>query len=730
MRDLFFGHPRLSRRALLAGTAATVAATLGAAKWPAAFAVNAAPPKARIGDTTDDYFGTRVADPYRWMENADDPETQAWSDAQAQAARDYLDALPSRPALRARITDLINFPKYGAPYHRGGRYFFDKNDGLQNQSVLYVQKSLSSDPVVVLDPNTFSEDGTVALADTAISHDGTLLAYAVTQSGSDREEIHIRDVDTGTERDEVLQYCKFTAIAWLHDGSGFYYNRWPDWGTLPPAEELTHSRVYLHRLGTPQSADPLVYERPDAPDLTFSPIVTDDGAYLLLYVSMGTEPKNRISYRTITPGAEAASDADAPFVRLLDTADAVYSPITNDGPVMYFSTNLHAPNGRIIAIDTRQPDPAQWREIVPEGPDILDGVSPAHGELTVAYLRDVHHRLMRYTLDGTPRGEIALPTLGTVDTLSGERADNEMFVVFTSFLYPPVIFQYDFTAKGILQPLRASEVQFDPDGYETAQVFVPSKDGTKIPMFLTYKKGLVRDGSNPTLLYGYGGFGISITPWFSTSRIAWLEHGGIFAVANIRGGGEYGEPWHDAGRLANKQHSFDDFIATAEWLTANDYTRPDRLAIKGESNGGLLVAAVTTQRPELFGAVHCDVPVTDMLRFQRFAAGRNWTVEYGNAEKSADDFHWLYAYSPLHNVRRNQPYPPMLISTADSDDRVVPSHPKKFAAALQEAYPGPHPILLRIESKAGHGGSTPLAKIIDEQADIYAFFFDTFGMRA
>jgi prolyl oligopeptidase len=675
--------------------------------------------QARRGDVVDDFYGTPVADPYRWMEEPDDPETRAWSEAQREATEAYLRALPVRDALHRRLTTLWDYPKYSAPAKHGQRSYFFKNDGLQDQSILYGQDIPTAEPFVVLDPNRLSADGTVALTTVAFSHDGAYLAYGTSQSGSDWQEIRIRNVSAGEDGIDLLRWCKFSSIAWKRDGSGFYYNRFPETGSVPPEDEYNYNRVYWHRRGTDQAADLLVYERPDEKELRFAPLVTEDAAYLLLYGSTGTATKNRLYYREI--------DGDGPFVRLLDDADANYTPIEMIGTVLYLKTDLDAPHGRIIAIDLEMAARSNWREIVPETEETIDFVAMVGRQFVVASMHDASHRLHLYTLDGEHVRDIALPGLGSIVELEGRRDNAEMFFAFTSYLSPTTIFRCDI-GSGTREALHDRAAAFDPAPFETTQVFYPSKDGTRVPMFLTHKRGLALDGTNPVLLYGYGGFDISLTPSFSVSPLPWLEAGGIYAVANVRGGGEYGEAWHTAGMREKKQTVFDDFIAAGEWLIANGYTRSERLAIDGRSNGGLLVAACLVQRPGLFGAALCEVPVTDMLRFQHFTAGRYWTVEYGNADECAEDFQFLFRYSPLHNVQPGTAYPPTLVSTADTDDRVVPSHAKKFTAALQAAHAGDTPILLRIETKAGHGAGKPTHKVIDEQADIFAFLFATFGM--
>lgn len=674
---------------------------------------------ARRDDVVDDFFGTPVPDPYRWLEDPDDPSTQAWGAEQAKRAETYLHALPARDALRATLTALWDFPRTSAPEKHGERYFFSRNDGLQNQPVLYARDDIVGEPFAVLDPNTLSDDGTVALTNVAISHDGAYLAYGTSRSGSDWQNIRVHNVVTGEDGVDLLRWCKFSGIAWKRDGSGFWYNRFPEPGSVPADEEYGHNRVHWHTRGTDQSADPLIYERPDAIDLRFHPLTTEDGRYLLLYGSVGTETQNRLYYRAV--------ESDGPFIRLLDDADANYTPIEMIGDTLYLKTDLNAPRGRIIAIDLMNPDRAYWREIVPQSDDVIAFVAMVNRHFVIVSMHDAAHRLLLHQLDGTLVREIPLPTLGSIGELNGRRDEPEMFLAFTSFLHPPMVLRYDFAADSLaLQDEPA--IAFDASQYETRQVFVTSKDGTRVPIFLTHRKGVCLDGTNPTLLYGYGGFDISLTPSFSVSRAAWIERGGVYAVANLRGGGEYGETWHNAGKRERKQNVFDDFIACAEWLIATGYTSTERLAINGRSNGGLLVATCLVQRPELFGAALCEVPVTDMLRFQRFTAGRYWTVEYGDAELSEEDFRFLIAYSPLHNIRAGVSYPATLVATADADDRVVPSHAKKFTAALQAAQSGDAPVLLRLEQKAGHGSGKPTTKLIDEQADLLAFLFDRFGM--
>jgi prolyl oligopeptidase len=673
-------------------------------------------PAARQDTTVDNYHGVEVADPYRWLEEPDSPQTRAWVAQQNEATHEFLVKNSARTQIKARLTKLMNYQRYSAPYKREKRYFFWKNDGLQNQSVLYVQESYGSEPRVVINPNLLSTDGTIAVTATAISEDGKLLAYGLSKSGSDRQEIKIRRVDSGADYDEMLRWCRFTQIAWRHNGSGFFYNRFPDPNTVAPEDQTNYNRVYQHKLGTDQSQDELIYEDLNNKELSFSPTVTEDGKFLVLHVSHGTDTKNRIYYRQIEGGG--------PFVKLLNEADARYDFIGNTGTAFYFNTDSDAPRGRIIAIDTGNPARGSWRTIIPQSDGVTDSVAMVNNSLVVVYMQDVHHEIKIYNLNGGFISEVSLPTLGTVGELSGKQTDSEMFFSFTSFLFPGTSYRYDFTT-GELTIFKKPKVDFDPSGYQTKQVFYSSKDGTRIPMFIMHRKGLAFNGNNPTLLYGYGGFNISIRPSFSVSTILWLESGGVYAVANLRGGGEYGEAWHRAGMLEKKQNVFDDFMAAAQWLIENKYTNPKKLAIRGGSNGGLLVAACMVQRPELFGAVVCQVPVADMLRYQKFTVGRYWIPEYGSAEANADQFKYLYAYSPLHNVKQGVDYPPILVTSADTDDRVAPAHAKKFVATLQAQAAGENVILLRVETKAGHGGGKPTAKIIEEQADIYAFLFES-----
>jgi len=681
-------------------------------------------PAARKSDVVDDYHGTRVPDPYRWLEDPDSPESRAWIEAQNRLTAAYLAEIPARATIRQRLTKLWNYPKYGAPFRKAGRYFFLKNDGLQNQSVLYKQASLEATPETLLDLNILSEDGTVALSTLAVADNGRLLAYGTAASGSDWEEFRVRDVVTARDLPDHLKWIKFSGASWTKDGAGFFYSRYPE----PTDKALTDvnrfQRLYYHRLGTDQAQDVLVYERPDQPDWGMNGEVTDDGRYAVLTVWLGTDRRNRVYYRDLKDPRHPRITGEV--VRLLDDFDASYAFVGNDGPVFYFLTDLDAPRKRVIAIDTRHPERGGWRELIPQGQDVLEGVQIIHDTFVANYMHDASSRLRLFALDGRMLKDLELPTLGSIGSISGERKDDEMFYAFTSFLYPTTIFRYDFKS-GATSVFKAPTIDFDPSRYETKQVFYTSKDGTRVPMFITYKKGLTLDGSNPTYLYGYGGFNISLTPSFSVAMLVWLEMGGVYAVPNLRGGGEYGEEWHQGGMHEKKQNVFDDFIAAAEYLIAQRYTSPAKLAIAGGSNGGLLVGAAMTQRPELFGAALPAVGVMDMLRFHKFTIGWAWVTDYGSAD-SAAQFPYLYKYSPLHNIRAGTRYPATLVTTADHDDRVVPGHSFKFTATLQAAQAGPQPVLIEIETKAGHGAGKPTSKVIEEQADRIAFLVRNLGM--
>ncbi len=669
-------------------------------------------PKVKTVDQVDDYHGVKVADPYRWLEDTDSADTHAWVEAENKLTFNYLEQIPYRGAIRDRMTKLWDYERFTVPELEGGRYFFEHNDGLQNQNVLLVAESLNAEPRVLLDPNTLSPDGTVALAGRAITDDGKLLAYGTEASGSDWMEWHVRDVDTGKDLPDVIKWVKFSGASWTKDGKGFYYSRYDEPEGTALRDTNYFQKLYYHKVGTSQADDRLIYERPDNKEMLFGGGVTDDGHYLIITVSQGTSPKNRLYFKDLTK-------PDAQVVKLLDDFDAQYQFIDNDGPVFWIQTDMDAPRGKLIAIDTRHPERANWKTVVPQGPDKLQGTGIVDNRFLLSYLKDARSEVRVYDLKGKFVRSVDLPGIGTAAGFGGKRKDKETFYAFTSFISPTTIYRYE-PGAGKSSTFRQPKVDFDASQYETKQVFYSSKDGTRVPMFLTYKKGLKLDGQNPTLLYAYGGFDISLTPAFSVPTIVWLEMGGIYAQPNLRGGGEYGEEWHLAGTKSHKQNVFDDFIGAAEWLIDNKYTSTPKLAIRGASNGGLLVGACLTQRPDLYGATLPHVGVMDMLRFQKFTIGWAWTSDYGSSD-NPEDFKALYAYSPLHHLKPGTKYPPTLISTADHDDRVVPGHSFKFAATMQADQAGPAPVLIRIQTKAGHGGGKPISKIIEETADEWAF---------
>ena len=717
--------------ALRSATAAAALATLGGTA--AAQSGSDAPihyPTTRTADQTDTYFGTTIADPYRWLEDTDSPETKRWVEAQNAVTQSYLATIPQREAIRARLTKLWNYPKYSAPFREGGRQFYFENSGLQNQSVLYVRDSLDprAPARVLLDPNALSPDGTVALSVAEPSPDGALLAYGTSASGSDWQEFHVRDVATARDLPDTLRWIKFSGASWTRDGKGFFYSRYDE----PKAgNALTNvnrnQKLYYHRLGTAQSADVLVYEQPDQPDWIFDARVTEDGRYAVITVSEGTDPKTRIYY--IDLAEPHAPKVTNPVVRLLDAFDALYAFVDNDGRTLFFRTDKDAPRGRVIAVNVAAPRPDRWRTVIPQDKDALESAVVVGDRFVATYLQDAKSSVRFHDLaTGHRTGELALPGIGSVDGISGKRGDPDFYYTFTSYLYPTAVFRYDLKRERN-EAYKSPKIDFDASRYETRQLFVTSKDGTRVPMFVTGRKGMPLDGTNPTLLYGYGGFNVSLTPAFSPATLVWLEMGGVYAVANLRGGGEYGEEWHLAGTKERKQNVFDDFIAAAEYLVREKYTSSAKLAISGGSNGGLLVGAAMTQRPDLFGVALPAVGVMDMLRFHKFTIGWAWTSDYGSADDPAA-FRYLRAYSPYHNLKPGTKYPATLVTTADHDDRVVPGHSFKFAAALQAAQAGPAPVLIRIETKAGHGAGKPTSKQLEEAADRYAFLAKNLGVAA
>lgn len=709
-------------RFLVAGAAATlIVAPAPAQKSNPAQKVTY--PKTAKGDVSEDLHGVKVADPYRWLEDLDAKQTAEWVAAENQVTFGYLAEIPERDAIKNRMTKLWDYEKFGMPQKEAGRYFYSYNTGLQNQSVYYVTEKLDDKGHILLDPNSLSADGTVALSGSDITEDAKLLAYGLSAAGSDWVDIKVRDVDTGKDLPDVIKWVKFGGPSWAKDGKGFFYSRYDE----PKSDENALSKqnyyhkLYYHKLGTPQSDDMLIYHAPDEArkDWSFSGGMTEDGKYLLIYVSQGTERKNRLYYQDLSKGIQPYGENGAAVVKLLDEFDAQYGVIGNDGPVFYVRTDNNAPRSRVIAIDTRNPAKENWKELIPQSEDTLQGVSLLSDMFVCSYLHDAATQVKIHDIHGKHVRDVKLPGIGSAGGFGGRRADTETFYSFTSFNYPPTIFRYDMKS-GESTVFKRPKVDFDPDAYEVKQVFYPSKDGTKIPMFLTHKKGIKLDGSNPTHLYGYGGFNIPMTPNFSISNVVWMEMGGVYAVACLRGGGEYGKDWHNAGRLDKKQNVFDDFISAAEWLIANKYTSTPKLAISGGSNGGLLVGACMTQRPDLYGACLPAVGVMDMLRFHKFTIGHAWKSDYGDPD-DAKMFKVLYAYSPLHNIKAGTCYPATMITTGDHDDRVVPSHSFKFAAALQAAQSCDNPTLIRIETRAGHGAGKPTTKIIEEAADRWAF---------
>ncbi|MFH1766157.1 MAG: prolyl oligopeptidase family serine peptidase [Gemmatimonadota bacterium] len=668
-------------------------------------------PDAPRGDQTDDYFGTPVSDPYRWMEDLAAPEVEEWVKAQNEIAARFLESLAGHGDLQNRLTELWNYERFGVPFREGGLYFFTRNDGLQDQDVLLVAEALEAEPRVLIDPNGFSEDATIALAGWSVSPDGQYIAYSTSDGGTDWNTWHVREVATGEDLGDEVGFTKFTGASWLPNGSGFFYSRHPV-GPDGVGDGQAQVKVYFHPVGAAQEEDELVYAVEDSETRNPFGTVTEDGRYLILNLFEGYN-ENAIYYRDL--GAPSGQ-----VVRLLDAWDALYTFIGNDGPVFFFHTNKDAPRNRVVAIDIQRPDPTEWEEVIPEAGETLESASYVGGAFVVQYLRDANSLVRLFSRSGEVIRDVPLPGIGTVGGFGGHADNPETFFAFQSYTVPPTLYRYD-VGTGETAVYRETRVDVDPSKYETVQVFYTSADGTRVPMFLTYKAGMEKTGQNPTLLYGYGGFNISETPSFRVDRMVWLEMGGVFAHANLRGGGEYGEEWHQAGTKTNKQNVFDDFIAAAEYLISEGYTSTPRLAIQGGSNGGLLVGAVMTQRPELFGAALPAVGVLDMLRYHTASLNaRQWSSDYGLSENEVE-FGALYAYSPYHNVREGSCYPPTLVTTADRDDRVVPWNSFKFGAALQHAQACENPILIRVETRAGHGAGKPTWMRIEEAADAWAF---------
>ncbi|MDR2533876.1 MAG: prolyl oligopeptidase family serine peptidase [Tannerellaceae bacterium] len=668
-------------------------------------------PAAENDGTADTYFGVKVADPYRWLENDTSQATAAWVEAENKVTEAYLENIPFRAEIRNRLTELINYERIGSPKKKNGKYYYFRNSGLQNQSVLYVKETLNGEARVLLDPNILSDDGTVALVETSFSNDGKYMAYVISRSGSDWREIYVLDLNTGKPLDDHIRWAKFSNAEWK--GDGFYYSAYnaPEAGKEFSNVNEGH-KIYYHRLGDNQSNDRLDYQNPAEPKRFYRTGISEDERLQFIFEG-GAASGNNLFLRRL--------DKDnAPIVALTTDMEYEYSPIEVVGNTIYILTNYNAPKYKIMTADINAPELAHWKELVPESQATISGASIIGGRLVLTYMQDASEHAFVYSLDGQALHEVKLPTLGSV-SFSGDKDDKETFYTFTSFTYPATIFKYDLEANAS-ELFLAPKVAFTPDDYVTEQVFYTSKDGARIPMFLTYQKGLQKNAANPTLLYGYGGFNISLPPSFSIARLLLLENGGIYAQAILRGGGEYGEEWHQAGTKLNKQNVFNDCIAAAEYLISEKYTSVSKLAVNGGSNGGLLVGAVVNQRPDLFKAAIPQVGVMDMLRYHTFTIGWNWASDYGTSADNEEMFKYLYAYSPLHNIRNDGgPYPAILVTTADHDDRVVPAHSFKYAATLQASNTGPAPKLIRIETKAGHGAGKPIAKVIDESTDIYSF---------
>jgi len=675
-------------------------------------------PETKKGSVSDDYWGTQVIDPYRWLEDDRSQETEDWVIAQNQLTHSYLEQIPCRDKLRERFTALMNYPKYSYPQKINNKYYFYKNDGLQNQSVLYELDSLTAEPSVLLDPNHLSEDGTIALSRASFSKDGKYLAYSISKSGSDWNEIFVMEVATRQLLPDHIEWVKFSGISW--QGEGFYYSAYdrPEAGKEYSNKNEYH-KVFYHRLNDQQTQDKIVFENKKHALRNCSAGVSEDEKFLFIVETESTSG-NSVWLKDLTK-------ANAQAVLIAPGFDSDFSVIDHYEGKIYVLTNYQAPNQQLMVVDPARPQLKNWQTLIPESKHVIKDVSLIGGQLFVNYMQDASNHLYAYDTSGRLLHEIELPTIGTVG-ISGKHDDNEAFYMFTSYTYPPTIYRYD-VAENTAELFRKSEVSFNAEDYVSEQVFYSSKDGTQIPMSIIYKKGLKKNGKNPTMLYGYGGFNISLLPSFSVTRIPFLEQGGIYAIANLRGGGEYGEAWHKAGTKLQKQNVFDDFIAAAEYLIAANYTNSKKLAISGGSNGGLLVGACMTQRPDLFAVAIPEVGVLDMLRYQKFTIGWAWATDYGTAEESEEMFAYLLNYSPLHNLKAGAAYPATLITTGDHDDRVVPAHSFKFAATLQEHHSGTTPTLIRIDVKAGHGAGKPISKIIDAQTDVWAFVMQNLGMK-
>jgi len=670
-------------------------------------------------NVSDIYHGKIIDDPYRWLEDYNSKEVKDWVEKQNDITFEYIKSYNYYIKINHKLKELWNYPKYSVPKKKDNYYFYYYNDGLQNQSILYVKEGLTGEPKILINPNELSKDGTISLNKFEVSNDNKYIAYSISQNGSDYEEIRIRNIETGEDLIDNLRWCKFVGIAWNKDSTGFYYNRFPSDKESKEEERNLDSKIYFHKLVTKQEDDSLIYYDKDKREDSYFPYITDDGKYLFIYSFSSSSNKNKLFFKNL--------EKDMNFFKLFNNEDAEYKVIEVYNDILYLKTSRDSPKGKIVTVNLNNPQKEKFKELILEKEYVLDEAIIIGNHLIVSYLKNANHELYIYDLKGNLRKKIKLPGIGSIVNLSGQKHDNNMFFKFTSFIQPPTIYKYNLKEDN-LEVYQKSLAKFNYNNYITEQVFYTSKDGTKIPMFISYKKGLKLDGNNPTILYGYGGFNVSLLPEFSISRAFWMELGCIYVVSNLRGGGEFGEEWHKLGMLDKKQNVFDDFISAAEYLINNKYTNSSKLAIMGGSNGGLLVASVMLQRPDLFGSVICSVPVIDMLRYHKFTVGRYWISEYGNPENK-EDFDIIIKYSPLHNIKENTEYPPLLVTTADTDDRVVPSHAYKFIATLQEKYKGKNPMLLRVETKSGHGAGKPISKLIDEQTDIYSFILKTFNFE-
>jgi prolyl oligopeptidase len=707
----------------------TLLPLLGAVLAPAVVSAAWDYPATKTVEHVDDYHGTKVSDPFHWMEEVDAADTKSWVQAENKATFDFLAKIPQRDAIKQRLTELYNYARYSLPAKEGGRYFYTENTGLQNQAPLYVKDSLAAEGRLLLDPNTLAKDGTVALTGYRASEDGKWLVYGMAAAGSDWNEFRVRNVATGQDTGDVIKWVKFSGMSWTHDSKGFFYSRYPEPKKAGNStfSDLASQRIYYHRLGTGQEADQLIYESPEFPKRGWGGTVTDDGRYFLIYGSEGTDPHHRLYYIDLKNPLQP--ELGGPVVKLVDVIEATYNVIGNRGTVLYVQTDLGAPREKLIAIDLANPDKANWKTLVPESTNVIQSSGVVGGRFVVNYMEDARTRLALFSLDGQPLGEVPLPGIGTVAAISGRYDEDELFFSFTSFVFPTTNYRTDLATTKV-EVFQAPKVAFDPSLYETKQVFYHSKDGTRVPMFITARKGIKLDGSHPTMLYAYGGFNISLQPTFTATAVAWLELGGIYAVPNLRGGGEYGREWHEAGTKERKQNVFDDFAAAGDYLVKEGYTAHSKLVISGGSNGGLLIGATVNQRPDLARVALPAVGVMDMLRFQKFTIGWAWASDYGSSD-DPEGFKYISAYSPLYNVKPGVKYPAILVTTGDHDDRVHPAHSFKYTAAMQAANPNAeYPTFIRIETRAGHGAGKPITKIIEETADKLAFAIHFTGTGA